>query len=74
MGAAPSLRERFRGTLLGLAVGDALGAPVEFLSADQVVERWGVLTEMVGGGCHGVQPGGHQGQGFRPDLRAHGDS
>ena len=57
MAAAPSLRERFRGTLLGLAVGDALGAPAEFLSADQVVERWGVLTEMVGGGCHGVQPG-----------------
>ncbi len=57
MAAAPSLRERFRGTLLGLAVGDALGAPAEFLSADQVVERWGVLTEMVGGGCYGVQPG-----------------
>ncbi len=42
---------------LGLAVGDALGAPAEFLTADQVVERWGVLTEMVGGGCYGVQPG-----------------
>jgi ADP-ribosylglycohydrolase len=30
--AAPSLRQRFHGCLLGGAVGDALGAPVEFLS------------------------------------------
>ena len=79
---SPSLRERFRGTLLGLAVGDALGAPAQFLTADQVVERWGVLTEMVGGGCYGVQPGETtdatemmlclaeslvDGTGFRPD-------
>ena len=82
MQATPSLRERFRGTLLGLAVGDALGAPAQFLTADQVVERWGVLTEMVGGGCYGVQPGETtdatemmlclaeslaDGTGFRPD-------
>ena len=58
-GAAPlsGRRDRFRGALLGFAVGDALGAPAEFLSPQQVAERWGVLTEMVGGGCHGVAPG-----------------
>ena len=50
-------RDRFRGALLGLAVGDALGAPAEFLTALQVRERWGVLDEMVGGGCHGVAAG-----------------
>ena len=50
-------RERFRGALLGFAVGDALGAPAEFLSREQVAERWGLLTEMVGGGCHNVAPG-----------------
>jgi ADP-ribosyl-[dinitrogen reductase] hydrolase len=54
--AAPE-RGRFRGALLGLAVGDALGAPAEFMTADQVRERWGVLDEMVGGGCHRVEPG-----------------
>ena len=50
-------RDRFRGALLGLAVGEALGAPAEFLTADQIVERYGVITEMVGGGCHDVAPG-----------------
>jgi ADP-ribosyl-[dinitrogen reductase] hydrolase len=54
---APTLRERYIGALLGHAVGDALGAPAEFLSPQQIVERWGVLTEMVGGGPHGVTPG-----------------
>ena len=31
--ATPALRDRFRGCLLGGALGDALGYPVEFLSA-----------------------------------------
>jgi ADP-ribosyl-[dinitrogen reductase] hydrolase len=53
----PTLRERFRGTLLGVAAGDALGAPAEFLTPEQVAERWGVLSEMVGGGVHDVAPG-----------------
>ena len=53
----PVPRDRFRGVLLGLAVGDALGAPAEFLTPVQVRDRWGVLDEMVGGGCHRVQPG-----------------
>ena len=50
-------RDRFRGALLGLAVGEALGAPAEFLSPRQVAERYGVITEMLGGGCHAVAPG-----------------
>jgi ADP-ribosyl-[dinitrogen reductase] hydrolase len=53
----PDLRARFRGALLGLAVGEALGAPAEFLSPDQITERFGLLTEIVGGGCHDVAPG-----------------
>jgi len=56
-GPAPTRRERYLGTLLGLATGDALGAPAEFLSPEQIVERWGVLAEMVGGGPHDVEPG-----------------
>ncbi len=53
----PAPRDRFRGALLGLAVGDALGAPAEFLTELEVRDRWGVLDEMVGGGCHDVAPG-----------------
>src|SRR5512144_3198093 len=33
---APSLRDRYRGTLLGLAVGNALGLPVEFMTAAEI--------------------------------------
>ncbi|MCX7018008.1 MAG: ADP-ribosylglycohydrolase family protein [bacterium] len=40
----------YRGTLVGAAVGDALGATVDELSRDEVKERYGVHREMVGGG------------------------
>jgi ADP-ribosylglycohydrolase len=39
------MRERFRGSMLGLAVGDALGAALEF-AAPGTFEP---LTDMVGG-------------------------
>jgi ADP-ribosylglycohydrolase len=40
-GLAPHPRERARGLLLGGALGDALGRPVEFLSLDEIRERFG---------------------------------
>ncbi len=55
--ATDTIRDRFRGALLGLAAGEALGAPAEFLTADQVVEKYGVITEMLGGGVYDVAPG-----------------
>ena len=39
------LRDRYRGCLLGLAIGDALGAPVEFYSRDQIKSEFGTVTE-----------------------------
>lgn len=39
--AAPTLPDRFRGCLLGLAVGDALGAPFESLPADVIFHDFG---------------------------------
>ncbi|HVF62423.1 MAG TPA: ADP-ribosylglycohydrolase family protein [Casimicrobiaceae bacterium] len=36
-----ALRRRFRGCLLGGAIGDALGAPVEFMSLAEIHERFG---------------------------------
>jgi ADP-ribosyl-[dinitrogen reductase] hydrolase len=51
-------RDRSLGALLGMAVGDALGAPVEGLSSEEIAERHGGrLTEMVGGGVHDMPPG-----------------
>ncbi|MDV3135969.1 ADP-ribosylglycohydrolase family protein [Mycobacterium sp. 29Ha] len=37
----PKLRDRFRGCLLGGAVGDALGAPVEFYTRDEILAQFG---------------------------------
>ena len=49
--------ERFRGCLVGLAVGDALGAPVEGLSRAEIEAQHGRVTDMLGGGWLGLQPG-----------------
>ncbi|NUR89694.1 MAG: ADP-ribosylglycohydrolase family protein, partial [Nonomuraea sp.] len=45
-----SYRDRARGCLLGLASGDALGAPAENLTPEEIRRRWGRLTEIEGGG------------------------
>lgn len=37
----PRQLDRALGCLLGGAVGDALGAPIEFLSTDEIRARWG---------------------------------
>lgn len=47
------LIERYRGSLLGLAVGDALGAPIEF----RVPGSFEPIKDMVGGGAFDVTPG-----------------
>lgn len=42
---------RYEGTIVGGAVGDALGAPLEFLSPRDISKKYsGRVTEMVGGG------------------------
>ncbi|MBA4378927.1 MAG: ADP-ribosylglycohydrolase [Gemmatimonas sp.] len=46
-------RSRFRGCLLGLAVGDAVGTTLEFSPRGSFAP----LTDMVGGGPFGLQPG-----------------
>ena len=45
--------ERYRGCLLGLATGDALGTPLEFSSRGSFAP----VDEMMGGGPWGLQPG-----------------
>lgn len=51
------LKNAIKGALYGVAVGDALGAPLEFMSADQIERRHGLVTEMIGGGWLSVKPG-----------------
>ena len=45
--------ERYRGSLLGLAAGDALGAPLEGLPA----ETFAPIKDMIGGGSHSLDAG-----------------
>ena len=52
-----AVRDRARGAFLGLAVGDALGAPVEFMTTGEIRAQFGVLTEIVGGGWLRLKPG-----------------
>ncbi|MEO1075028.1 MAG: ADP-ribosylglycohydrolase family protein [Bacteroidota bacterium] len=46
-------RSRYRGCLLGLAAGDALGTTLEFTPPSQLTP----ITDMVGGGPFGLKPG-----------------
>ena len=41
--------DRARGCLLGLAIGDALGAPLEGLSAQQIRAHYGLVDDYVDG-------------------------
>jgi len=43
MKSGPSLEDRFQGCLLGLAIGDALGYPTEFLTLAEIRKRYGPL-------------------------------
>ena len=49
----PSKEDRFQGCLLGLAVGDAVGTTLEFLSPG----TFEPITDMVGGGPFELEPG-----------------
>ncbi|MFJ5800291.1 ADP-ribosylglycohydrolase family protein [Streptomyces decoyicus] len=45
--AGGSVRDRARGAMLGLAVGDALGAPAENMKPSQIRRRWGRIEGYV---------------------------
>jgi len=51
------VRCRIAGALYGVAVGDALGAPLEFMSKEEIFRKHGRVTEMIGGGWLKVVPG-----------------
>ena len=50
--------DKMRGALYGVAIGDALGGPLEFMNAEQIKQKYGGrVTEMVGGGWLSLTPG-----------------
>lgn len=52
-----SLLDRALGAYLGMAVGDALGATVEFLTRSEIAAKYGTHCRMVGGGWLKLKPG-----------------
>lgn len=50
-------RQKILGSALGLAVGDALGAGLEFMQPSEIEKRHGRVTDLLGGGAFGWRPG-----------------
>lgn len=44
------LRDRIRGALYAHAIGDAMGATTEFMSADEIKIKYGRVDDLIGGG------------------------
>jgi ADP-ribosyl-[dinitrogen reductase] hydrolase len=55
--ANPWLLDRALGAFLGLAVGDALGATVEFMTAGEIARQYKIHREIIGGGWLHLKPG-----------------
>ena len=55
--STPTLRERALGAYVGLAVGDALGATVEFMTRREIEHKYGTHCRMIGGGWLRLKPG-----------------
>ncbi|CAA7618092.1 ADP-ribosyl-[dinitrogen reductase] hydrolase [Magnetospirillum sp. UT-4] len=53
----PTVEERTLGAFLGLAVGDALGATVEFMTKREIEGKYGQHRKMIGGGWLHLAPG-----------------
>lgn len=51
------IEKRAIGCLLGLAVGDALGSPLQFMTEPQVQIKHGTVRNMIGGGWLLLRPG-----------------
>ncbi|MFZ1893088.1 MAG: ADP-ribosylglycohydrolase family protein, partial [Rhodoplanes sp.] len=55
--SALTLHDRALGAYLGFAIGDALGATVEFMTKGEIAARYGVHDRIVGGGWLKLAPG-----------------
>ena len=49
--------DRARAAFIGMAIGDALGATVEFMTASEIAAKYGTFRDIVGGGWLRLKPG-----------------
>jgi ADP-ribosyl-[dinitrogen reductase] hydrolase len=56
-GSDADVLDRALAAFLGFAIGDALGASVEFMTAGEIATEHGVLRDIVGGGWLRLKPG-----------------
>jgi ADP-ribosyl-[dinitrogen reductase] hydrolase len=51
------IRERSRAAFIGMAIGDALGATVEFMTTTEIAAKYGTFRDIIGGGWLRLKPG-----------------
>jgi len=51
------IRDRARAAFIGMAIGDALGATVEFMTASEIASKYGTFKDIIGGGWLRLKPG-----------------
>ncbi|MCK7473978.1 MAG: ADP-ribosylglycohydrolase family protein [Rhodopseudomonas palustris] len=52
-----SLEDRALAAYLGFAIGDALGATVEFMTKGEIAAQYGIHRDIIGGGWLKLKPG-----------------
>lgn len=48
---------KVKGALFGLAIGDALGGTTEFLTKGEIARKYGIVQDIIGGGCWHLEKG-----------------
>jgi len=51
------IRDRALAAFIGMAIGDALGATVEFMTASEIAAKYGTFRDIIGGGWLRLKPG-----------------
>ena len=51
------IESKIKGALYGFAIGDAMGATTEFMTRSEITDKYGVVTNIMGGGWLHLEPG-----------------
>lgn len=52
-----SLQSRIKGALYGFAIGDAMGATTEFMTHEEIKNKYGIVKDIIGGGWLNLNKG-----------------